>query len=159
MTHETIERRGKPFVLVPKAVYERMCAALEDRDDRRAYDAAKAAKPEMVPAAIADRLLAGENPIRVWREHRNLTQRQLADTSGISKPYLSQLENGLRKGAIDVLRQVASALRVDFEDLVPKLAEGETSNSVRVSRSSFKKPVRKIPAKATTKERKTTRPR
>jgi hypothetical protein len=74
MTHETIERDGKPFVLVPKAAYERMRAALEDRDDVRADDAAKAAQPEMVPATIADRLLAGENAIRVWREHRELSR-------------------------------------------------------------------------------------
>jgi transcriptional regulator with XRE-family HTH domain len=159
MTHETMERRGKPFVLVPKAVYERMCAALEDRNDLRAYDSAKAAKPEMVPAAIVDRLLAGDNPIRVWREHRDLTQQQLAYTSGISKPYLSQLENGLRKGAIDVLRKLAAAMRVDLEDLAPKLADRGTSKSARVSRSSIKKPVRKMSAKARTKERKNARPR
>jgi DNA-binding XRE family transcriptional regulator len=148
MSHQNIERGGKPFVLVPKAVYERMCAALEDREDIRAYDAAKAANPEMVPAAIADRLLSGENPIRVWREHRELTQQQLADTSGISKPYLSQLENGLRKGTVDVLRKLAAPLRLDLEDLAPKLTKRETS-----------KKVRKISAKARAKDRKTGRQR
>ena len=118
MTHETIERGGKPFVLVPKATYKRMCAALENRDDVRAYDAAKAANPEMVPAAIADRLLAGENPIRVWREHRELTQQQLADRAGISKGFLSQLEGAVRTPSIEVGKKLAAALGVDLGDLV-----------------------------------------
>ena len=145
MTHETIERDGKPFVLVPKAAYERMLAALDDRDDVRAYDAAKAAQLEMVPAMVADRLLAGENAIRVWREHRELSQQQLAGLGGISKPYLSQIENGLRTGKIGVLRKLAAALRLDLEDLAPNIAE---------RKGSAEKPARKRAAKAGTKGRK-----
>jgi DNA-binding XRE family transcriptional regulator len=150
MTHDIIERDGKPFVLVPKAAYERMRAALEDRDDVRAYDAAKAARREMVPATIVDRLLAGENAIRVWREHRELSQQQLADAGGISKPYLSQLENGVRTGKIGVLRKLAAALRLDLEDLAPNTAG---------RKSSAKKPARKRTAKAGTRGRKTAYPR
>jgi len=118
MNHKTIERGGKPFVLVPKEAYERMCAALEDRDDVRAYDRAKAKNQELVPASIADRLLAGENPVRVWREHRHRTQDQLAAETAITKPYLSQIETGKRSASVEVLRNLARALGVDLDDVV-----------------------------------------
>ncbi|MGH7015095.1 MAG: helix-turn-helix domain-containing protein [Stellaceae bacterium] len=115
MSYDTIERHGKAFVLVPKAEYERIEAEL----DVRAYDRAKAKGQELIPAAVVDRLLAGENPIRVWREYRRLTLEQLADATGISKPYLSQIENGLRQATVNVLGRLAGALAVDLDQIVP----------------------------------------
>jgi transcriptional regulator with XRE-family HTH domain len=70
-------------------------------------------------------LLDGANPIRVWREHRGQSQRQLAETAGISKPYLSQLEAGKREASQRVLRRLAQGLRVDLDDLIrPEPEEG-----------------------------------
>jgi DNA-binding XRE family transcriptional regulator len=69
-------------------------------------------------------ILDGENPVRVWREYRGLTQQQVAEKAGISKPYLSQLEMGQRKGATEVLSAVARALDLSLEDLVAE--EGKT---------------------------------
>ena len=43
--------------------------------------------------------------------------RQLADKAGVSNPYLSQIERGLRKPSADVLNQIAKALRVSAEVL------------------------------------------
>ena len=63
-------------------------------------------------------ILDGENPIRVWREYRELTQRQLAEAAGISTPYLSQLESGKRAGKTEVLSAIADALNVTLEDIV-----------------------------------------
>lgn len=136
MNHKTIERGGKPFVLVPKEAYERMCAALEDRDDARAYDHAKAKNQELVPGIIADRLLAGENPVRVWREHRHRTQDQLAVAAAITKPYLSQIETGKRSASVEVLRNLARALGVDLDDVAPEpshavIQQPRTSQSMK----------------------------
>jgi transcriptional regulator with XRE-family HTH domain len=61
----------------------------------------------------------GESPLRVWREHRGLTQQALADAAGVGKSYISQLEAGTKTGAIGTLRAIASALRVDLDDLEP----------------------------------------
>jgi len=88
---KTIERDGRRYVLVPEATYKRMIEDLDELDDIRAYDRAKATPQEFVPAAIVDRLIA--SPLRVWWEHRGLTQQALADIAGISKPFLSQLEH------------------------------------------------------------------
>ena len=77
----------------------------------------------MIPAEVVNAILDGENPIKVWREYRGLTQRQLADAEGISKPYLSQIETGKRKGSTDILSALAKALKVTLEEVIAREAE------------------------------------
>ncbi|GFG87780.1 helix-turn-helix domain-containing protein [Mycolicibacter algericus] len=55
--------------------------------------------------------------IRAQREAAQVSMRQLADKAGVSNPYLSQIERGLRKPSADVLNQIAKALRVSAEVL------------------------------------------
>ncbi|BBZ49644.1 helix-turn-helix transcriptional regulator [Mycobacterium heidelbergense] len=55
--------------------------------------------------------------IRDLRENAQVSVRQLAERSGVSNPYLSQVERGLRKPSADVLSQIAKALRVSAEVL------------------------------------------
>src|SRR5215467_10929097 len=50
--------------------------------------------------------------IRDLRHSARISLRQLADQAGVSNPYLSQIERGLRKPSAEVLQQLASALRV-----------------------------------------------
>ncbi len=50
--------------------------------------------------------------IRDLRRNARISLRQLADQAGVSNPYLSQIERGLRKPSAEVLQQLASALRV-----------------------------------------------
>jgi transcriptional regulator with XRE-family HTH domain len=50
--------------------------------------------------------------IRTQREAAQVSVRQLAEKAGVSNPYLSQIERGLRKPSADVLNQIAKALRV-----------------------------------------------
>lgn len=55
--------------------------------------------------------------LREQRRHARLSLRQLADAAGVSNPYLSQIERGLRKPSAEVLQQVAKALRISAETL------------------------------------------
>ncbi|WP_228994809.1 helix-turn-helix domain-containing protein [Streptomyces sp. DH8] len=55
--------------------------------------------------------------LREQRRAAQLSLRQLADATGVSNPYLSQIERGLRKPSADVLQQVAKALRISAETL------------------------------------------
>ncbi|MEV6758693.1 helix-turn-helix transcriptional regulator [Streptomyces sp. NPDC051214] len=55
--------------------------------------------------------------LREQRRNAQLSLRQLADAAGVSNPYLSQIERGLRKPSADVLQQVAKALRISAETL------------------------------------------
>ena len=90
----------------------------DDDEDVAAYDAVKARDEESFPFEIADRLIAGENPIKVFRQYRGLTQRELAVKVDTSAAYLSQIETGRRGGSIKMLHRVADALDVGLEDLV-----------------------------------------
>ncbi|HXZ62151.1 MAG TPA: helix-turn-helix transcriptional regulator [Acidimicrobiales bacterium] len=55
--------------------------------------------------------------IREQRELSRLSLRRLSDLAGISNPYLSQIERGLRKPSAEILQQIARALRISAESL------------------------------------------
>ncbi|MGW1889851.1 helix-turn-helix domain-containing protein [Streptomyces sp. NPDC002004] len=55
--------------------------------------------------------------LREQRRSAQLSLRQLAEAAGVSNPYLSQIERGLRKPSAEVLQQVAKALRISAETL------------------------------------------
>ncbi|MCW2758341.1 MAG: DNA-binding protein [Nocardioidaceae bacterium] len=55
--------------------------------------------------------------LREQRVNAQLSLRQLAEQAGVSNPYLSQIERGLRRPSAEVLQQLAKALRVSAEQL------------------------------------------
>jgi len=55
--------------------------------------------------------------IRAQRRDSNVSLRQLATLAGVSNPYLSQIERGLRKPSAEILQQIAKALRISAEAL------------------------------------------
>ena len=55
--------------------------------------------------------------IRNQREVASLSVRRLADLAGVSNPYVSQIERGLRRPSAEVLRQLANALQISVESL------------------------------------------
>jgi transcriptional regulator with XRE-family HTH domain len=71
--------------------------------------------------------------IRTQREAAQVSVRQLAEKAGVSNPYLSQIERGLRKPSADVLNQIAKALRVSAEVLYIRagILEPSENNQVR----------------------------
>ena len=55
--------------------------------------------------------------LREQRKHAQLSLRQLAEQAGVSNPYLSQIERGLRKPSAEILQQIAKGLRISAEQL------------------------------------------
>ncbi len=55
--------------------------------------------------------------IRQQRERANISLRQLASQAGVSNPYLSQIERGLRRPSAEILQQIAKGLRISAEAL------------------------------------------
>jgi hypothetical protein len=103
------------YILFARSDYEQFIDLIEDR---RAIEAhGRTRQEEAVPSAIVDRLLAGENPIRVWREFRSLSLADLAGKTALSKGFLSDIENGKRTGTVDTLKSIAAALGVDLDDV------------------------------------------
>ena len=120
---QIIERDGKPeWAVLPYEEYLQLLDQSELLEDIRDFDTINAAidrrEEELIPAEVVYAILDGENPIKVWREYRELTQQQLADTAGISKPYLSQIETGKRMGTTEILSAIAKALDVSLEEVI-----------------------------------------
>lgn len=70
--------------------------------------------------------------IRTQREAAQVSVRQLAEKAGVSNPYLSQIERGLRKPSADVLNQIAKALRLSAEVLYVRAGILEPSEKSEV---------------------------
>jgi DNA-binding XRE family transcriptional regulator len=105
-------------VILRKKDFEAMLERMEELEDIVAFDRAMDSQEEGFPAAIAKSLIAGENPIRVFREHRKMTQEALAAKAGISKGMVSKIESGFKVGSVATIRAIAEALKVDIDDLV-----------------------------------------
>ena len=108
--------------IVPRAEYERLrTLAREAEEDIGTARLVARAKKEIaggaitLPKAVVDRVASGENPIRVLRQFRDLTQDELATAVGITQNYLSDLETGKRKGPMALHRKFADALGVPLE--------------------------------------------
>jgi ribosome-binding protein aMBF1 (putative translation factor) len=115
-------------VTLSRADYERLLALLEDAEDIAALDSAAARKhahgeaaahADYLPAKLVSRLLAGEHPVRIWREHRGLSQEQLAGEAGVARSYLAEIEGGKKPGSASAYRKLANALGLAVDDLMP----------------------------------------
>ena len=109
------------MVTIPREEYDRLRAAAEDLADLQSYDSAKAAlaagEDELIPADHVNRLLNGENALRVYRDLRGLTQAALAEKSGVSRVTVSEIETGRKQGSVATLRALADALGASLDDL------------------------------------------
>lgn len=112
---------GERLVVIPEADYRALVDAAEDAADREAVRRFRAGvatgDEELVPAELANRILDGENRVRVWREYRGFSARDLAKRAGISPTYLSEIETGTKRGGVKVLKAVAEALGIGLDDL------------------------------------------
>ncbi len=69
---QMIERDGKPeYAVVPIDIYRRLLEMVEDIEDVQAYDKAmrelEFGEDQLLPSEMVERLMNGENPLRVWR--------------------------------------------------------------------------------------------
>lgn len=113
---------GEEMVVIPKSDYEALLEQAELAFDLAAVTDYRrrlaAGEEEAIPAPFADRLIDGENPVRVYRELRGLTARDLAERAGISAAFLSEIETGKKEGGVATLRKIAQELKVTLDDLV-----------------------------------------
>lgn len=129
MKPQIIKRDGKPeYAVIPYDEYRQLLEDARMLVDIRAYDSAKRAvasdDEELIPADVVDRLLDGDNPVRVWREYRGLAAADLAKACGVTAAAISQIESGKRRSSVTLLKKIAHTLGVDLESLV--VAEGDS---------------------------------
>ncbi|SMG00345.1 helix-turn-helix domain-containing protein [Burkholderia singularis] len=119
-----IEQDGhRAFAVVPIELWDRVKDLIEDLEDEALFAQAKANDDgHRIPAAVLDAELAGDHPVRAWRNHLRMTQDALAAGAGISKPYLSQIETRQRVGTTDVLSKIAGVLAIPIDHLIEQPA-------------------------------------
>lgn len=115
-----IERNGVPeFVVLPMEWWDAIKHVVEDLEDEALFDQAEVNDDGVrIPAAVIDAELAGDHPVKAWREYRGLTQEALAAQAGVSKPYLSQVETRKRAGSLALMTGLSAALQVPIDLLV-----------------------------------------
>jgi hypothetical protein len=132
-------------VTLSRADFEALVRAREDAIDNAAMDAAEerearlgkeAARADYLPVEAVARMLDGEHPLKVWREHRGRSQRSLAAAADVSASYLAEIERGQKPGSADALRRLADVLGVAIEDLLPSSTpDGDEAPTFREGRS------------------------
>jgi DNA-binding XRE family transcriptional regulator len=112
---------GAPaFVVIPYARFRDLApeAAEAALSDEALFDLAMHEdRGPAVPHEVMVRLIEGENPLKVYREWRGLTQADLAAKAGVSVGFVSQVERGARNLSRKARAAVASALGVLPDDL------------------------------------------
>ena len=109
------------IAILPRKEYEALIAraAEADEDSGTARLVARARKQaaseELIPKTVVDRIANGENPVRVLREWRDVTQMELNYRTDISQGHLSDIENSRRVGSPETLRRIANALKVPLD--------------------------------------------
>ena len=118
---QVIYQDGKPaFAVLPWKHYEffRKHVAEAELTDEELMTLAELDDDEVIPMFVSERLSAGEHPLKVFREYRDMTQKQLAETVGISPEYVSQIESRKKQASVDTLQAIAEALSLNLDDLI-----------------------------------------
>ena len=77
------------------------------------------ANDEFIPWEMHKRLSAGENAVKVWREHRGMSAIALAGAASVGEAQLLAYEAGGPEPGLRALARIAQVLRLDVDDLVP----------------------------------------
>ena len=84
------------MITITRAEYERLREAAEDLADIESYNRIKgdlaAGREELIPSEFVNRMIDGENPVRVFREFRGMTQTALAVASGVNRVQIADIE-------------------------------------------------------------------
>ena len=122
MTVQYIEIGGQRMAVLPEVEFRRLQEEAEELDDIRAAQAAERRAEEgeeYVPLELVDRLIAGDHPLRVWREYRGLSQQALGERVNLSKMTISGIETGRQDTNSKNWRALAAMLGVDVDDIMP----------------------------------------
>src|SRR5271169_2964413 len=118
MRIETITHKGREFAVIPVKDLRKLMEDAEMLADVKAYDAAKArledGSDELIPLEMTERRLRGEPALRVWREHRGLTQEQLAKKAKLSRALIELIETKRKTGSVATWKRLGAALGVGW---------------------------------------------
>ncbi len=120
-------RETDETVTLRRADWDVLIEQIEDAEDlaavaaRRAHEAKvgkDAARRNYLTGEEVRRLLNGDSPVKVWREKRGWSQRELATRADVGPSYLAEIETGQKPGSAEAMLKLARALDVPMEDIV-----------------------------------------
>lgn len=101
MNHDLLHIQGKPYMLVPLHEYRQMTTGGNVAISN-------------IPSEILDELASRrQHPVKILRKYRGMTQDDLAAASGLSRPYLAEIETGRKDGSVSAIKTLAAALEVE----------------------------------------------
>jgi ribosome-binding protein aMBF1 (putative translation factor) len=129
MKPQFIKTEGEELVVLPRRDYEALvkrAKKVPNEDEKIARivkksDEALAAGDEVeLPSKVAEAIARGENPLRIIREWRGMTQMYLGEMkTNVGQSTISALESGSRRGTTAVWKQLARVLGVPMDILIP----------------------------------------
>jgi DNA-binding XRE family transcriptional regulator len=116
---EHFERDGMAMVAMPLADWEALEEKLEDDYlSRIANEWFETPRGPSIPMHLAMMIIDGAHPLKVFRDHRNLSQSELGALVGVQQPAIAQIENRKRTGRPALLAKLAAALEMPLETLM-----------------------------------------
>jgi DNA-binding XRE family transcriptional regulator len=138
--------QGDDIVILSRAEYDALTVG------RRNEDAADAVRANNILADIergtealltsdqANQLLEAKTPLAFWRRHRGVTQEALSKAVGVAQGFISEIENGAKRGDVQTLAVIARALEISLDDLViakpVRFSRKTRTGKIRATRSS-----------------------
>jgi DNA-binding XRE family transcriptional regulator len=122
-----VAKKKEGFVRLPRSEYEALVEKAEDAEDilavadeiaREAELGKTEARKNYLSAEEVRRMIRGEHPIRIYREHQGLTLAALAKKAAVQSGYLSEIENRKKPGSVETLAKIAGALGLKVDDLI-----------------------------------------
>ena len=109
-------------VTLTRTQYSALLEQIEDLQASLALDKARREDDGgWIPAEVVNAVfLEGLHPIAAWRRYRGITVRDLAQTSGVSAAYISEIEKRRKPGSVSAYRALSSALDAPLDVLVPE---------------------------------------
>lgn len=118
LMQKIITPKGETMVVLPLEEYEKLLDAVDVAAANAVMTDIAAGTDELVPSDVVNALLDGGSPVRVWRTHRGMTARVLAEKTDLSAAYISEIETGKKEGSVSALKRIAKALNLDLDDIV-----------------------------------------
>ena len=103
-------------VTMTRTEYNALISRNDELEDRLV--ALEADDGTRVPHEVALAIIRGKNPILAFRNHQDLTLRELSDKTGIAASYLSEIERGHKNGSASALARIASAFGTTIDALI-----------------------------------------
>ena len=112
-----VDQNQATHVVLPIGEYE----ALTERLERAQADMSLpriGPREQPIPVEVAQRIIDGDPPVKVWREYRELSVEQLASASKLSIGHLEAVESKRRVENAEVVQSIAEALEIDYKLLI-----------------------------------------